>query len=62
MNPLCHETEKKCFPSRLHAEVRILDIERKSDHPLYSYLCEHCGRWHLTKTPHIEALIEINLK
>ena len=62
MTALCEDTGKKCFPSRLHAEVRILDIERKCDHPMYSYECDFCGRWHLTKTPHIEALILLNLK
>ena len=59
---ICQETGKAQFPSRLHAEIRILDVERYAGYPLYSYQCQHCGYWHFSKTPNFEALIELNLK
>lgn len=59
---ICETSGKKVFPTRLHAEVRILDIERDAGFPFYSYLCPHCDRWHLTKTPSFEALILLHLK
>lgn len=62
MNHFCPTTGKKVFPTRLHAEIRILDIERQAGYPFYSYQCPHCHKWHLTKRPNFEALILINLK
>jgi hypothetical protein len=59
--PLCPTSGKVPFPTRLHAEVRILDVERHAGQPFYSYECRHCGQWHLTRSPSFEALIEYNL-
>ena len=58
---------KRAFPTRWHARIRALQIERSSnpDHrpptPLYTYQCDVCGRWHLTRKINFQELIEINL-
>jgi len=62
INRICDQTGKVKFPSRLHAEIRILAVEKRAGFPLYSYECQHCGSWHFSKTPCFEGLIELNLK
>lgn len=58
----CDASGKRRFPTRIHAEVRILSVEKKAGYPLYSYQCQHCGGWHFSKTPEFTSLIEHNLK
>ena len=61
MLTLCQATGKVQFPTRLHAEVRILSVEKQAGIPFYSYECPLCGWWHMTKTPNFEAILEHNL-
>lgn len=61
MTRRCQSTGKVQFPTQMHAEIRILSVEKEAGHPLYSYECPECGYWHMTKTPNFEALIEHHL-
>lgn len=58
---LCEITGKRKFPTRVHAEIRLRDVEKRAAHPLYSYQCEHCGQWHFTKKFDFVKLIELHL-
>lgn len=57
----CHVSQKKRFPTRVHARFRADDLERKNSEPLYTYRCWHCGDWHLTHYPQFDELILLNL-
>lgn len=43
--------EKKGYASRAHAEKVRAIREGEEGFPLYSYLCDKCALWHLTKHP-----------
>jgi hypothetical protein len=45
----------------MHAEIRILSVEKEAGHPLYSYECPECNYWHFTKALDFQSLIEYNL-
>ena len=58
---LCPETKKRRFPTQLHAEIRLVSVQKKVDVPLYTYPCKHCGGWHFTKLLDFVRLIELHL-
>jgi hypothetical protein len=62
MNQTCATNGKVRFPTRLHAEVRILSVEKESGVPFYSYECPYCCGWHMTKSPNFQAILEHNLR
>jgi uncharacterized OB-fold protein len=61
MTSRCQSTGKVQFPTQMHAEIRILSVEKEAGHPLYSYKCPECGYWHFTKTLDFQSLIKYNI-
>lgn len=59
---LCPTTQKKRFPTEMHAEIRLLSLQKEIDHPLYTYQCYHCGGWHYTKQLDFIRLIHLHLR
>lgn len=58
---LCDKNGKRRFPTRWHAEIRLLAVQKRVEVPLYTYQCEHCGSWHFTKRLEFSRLIELHL-
>lgn len=57
----CQASRKVQFPTQIHAELKILAIQKHVHHPLYSYECPQCGYWHLTKNIDFQTILETNL-
>lgn len=58
---LCPVTRKKRFPTKLHAEIRLVFVQKRIEVPLYTYRCEHCEGWHFTKQVDFLKLIDLHL-
>ena len=59
MKKPCRKSGKVKFDSHEQAATRAGEIITKAENPtpaLWTYLCDFCGKWHLTSSPPVDSL------